>query len=545
MPTLSKICAAILFVLVALTLSSCSDSEPVTSGTPIAMHRLTEDQYRNIIADAFGSTISVASRFDPVMRREGLLAVGAHNIGITPAGFERFENLARAIAAQVVDDRHRAILIPCNPAQMSATNDRCIDKFYAHVSRLLFRRPLAEDEVSKYVKIATEAAKARNDFYVGLSYGLTAMLASPEFLYVMEFDERDPVDKQKRRRDAFAKATRLSFFLWNTTPDDALLIAAEKGTLHTERGLEEQVDRMIGSAKFETGVRAFFSDMLGFDAFETLSKDGIIYPAFSSKVAADAKEQTLKTIVDLLIDKRGDYRDLFKTRTTYMSPSLGPIYKVPVVKLGEWTPFEFPKDTGRSGIQSLVGFIALHSHAGKSSPTLRGKAVRELLLCQKVPDPPGDVSFEQFHNPTSPLKTAREHLLAHVFNPTCAGCHKIMDPIGLTLENFDGAGQFRTTDGGTPIDASGELDGLAFPGPDGLGESLSKSPAIPACLVDRLYTYAVGRGPASGDRELIRYLEQSFADEGYRLTGLMRRIATSSAFYALNPERPVTTAAAN
>ena len=180
-----------------------------------------------------------------------------------------------------------------------------------------------------------------------------------------------------------------------------------------------------------------------------------------------------------------------------------------------------------------MSFVALHSHPGKSSPTLRGKAIRELLLCQKVPDPPGNVNFDKFNDPHSPNKTARMRLTAHATEPACAGCHKLMDPIGLALENFDGAGQIRLTENDERIDASGDLNGIKFADARGLGQAMHEDPAATSCLVRRAYSYATGRPIQAGERVWMTDLEKGFADDGFRLRPLLRRIAVSDALQAI------------
>jgi hypothetical protein len=290
---------------------------------------------------------------------------------------------------------------------------------------------------------------------------------------------------------------------------------------------------MMQSPRFKDGMRAFFTDMLSLDDFTTLEKDSQIFPAFSLAAADDSREQVLRTLVDELLTRDGDYRDIFTTRRTFMSGPLGMVYRVPATRPGGWAPFEFAADDPRAGIQTQLSFVALHSHPGKSSPTLRGKAIRELLLCQKVPDPPGNVNFDNFNDPKSPNKTARLRLAAHATDPACAGCHKLMDPIGLALENFDGAGQIRLTENGERIDASGELNGFKFVDARGLGQAMREDPAATSCLVRRAYTYAAGRPIERGERDWMTFLEQSFADDGYRLRPLVRRIAVSKALQAI------------
>jgi hypothetical protein len=298
---------------------------------------------------------------------------------------------------------------------------------------------------------------------------------------------------------------------------------------------------MLSSPRLETGVRAFFDDMLGFDDFAVLSKDPSIYPAFVGDTVQDAREQTLRMIVDQLLVKKGDYRDLFTTRETFLSPSLATLYGVPAPP--GWTPYEVPAGSERVGLLTQIAFLADHAHPGRSSATRRGKALRELLLCQVVPRPPPNVDFSIVENPKSTLHTAREKLEAHRTNPVCAGCHKITDPIGLGLENFDGAGQFRTTERGAPIDASGNLDGKKFTDPIGLAQALHDSPTLPACLVRRVYTYGVGGVMKTDNKEVLPWLDKRFAEEGYRLPDLLRTVALSTAFAEVSepPPAPIPT----
>jgi hypothetical protein len=253
-------------------------------------------------------------------------------------------------------------------------------------------------------------------------------------------------------------------------------------------------------------------------------------------VAQDAREQTLRSIVDLVITQEGDYRDIFTTRKTFISGPLGRIYRVPVARPdGGWVPYEFPADDPRAGLLAQVSFAALFSHPGRSSPTLRGRAIRELLLCQKIPDPPGDVDFSAFNDPDSPHRTARERLTVHATQPACAGCHKLTDPVGLGMENLDGAGQLRATEDGAPIDATGDLDGIKFADVGGLGAAMRDNPAVPSCVVNRLFSYATARTPLKTEKKLLDHYEQQFADGGYRLPELLREIATSDALFAVKP----------
>jgi hypothetical protein len=275
--------------------------------------------------------------------------------------------------------------------------------------------------------------------------------------------------------------------------------------------------------------------MLAFDSFDALAKDSVIYPKFSLKVANDAREQTLRTVTDFLVAGRGDYRDLFTTRKTFLTRNLGMLYKLPVETRNGWEAHVFPDSDARAGLLTEIGFLALHAHPGRSSATLRGKAIRELLLCEPVPMPPANVNFGIVQDTGNPkYKTARDRLTAHRTDAVCAGCHKIMDPIGLALENFDGAGQYRTTENGAPIDASGELDGIAFKDAAGLGQAMHDNPATVACLVGDVYRYATGRAVQTGEADYVAWLKTGFAADGYRVPDLLRRVALSDAFYRIS-----------
>jgi hypothetical protein len=527
--------------IASVALAACGEPEPATNGAPADMRRLTAEQYRHVIHDVFGDHIEIAGRFDPLVRSDGLFAVGARKAPITVAGFERFYDKARSIAAQVVNEDNRAVLLPCAPVNSTSADAECSRLFFEGVGQQLYRRPLTENELDTAVRAAGDVADELGDFYAGIEFGLTGLLVTPNFLFIIDETEPDSSSPTGVRLTGYAKAARLSFLLWDSGPDQMLLDAAATGELHTKKGLEEQVDRMMGvEVLLSRGVRAFFEDFLDLEKFETLEKDTTIYPAYTINAAESAKEQLLRTIINHTISKDAPYPGIFTTRETFIDSHLGRIYRIPVTRPdGGWEAYEFPEDDVRTGILTQMGFLSLFSHPGRSSPTLRGMAVRELLLCQKVPDPPSDVDFSLFNDPNAPSRTARERLTAHSTVPSCAGCHKITDPIGLGFEHFDGVGQFRTAEQGAVIDVAGDVDGVPFDTAKGLAEAMAEHPGVPACLTNQLYSYGTGRAPQRDEREFVRWLEAGFAESGYRLRSLLRDIATSDAFYAVSqPDRP-------
>ncbi|WP_051383348.1 DUF1592 domain-containing protein [Bradyrhizobium sp. WSM3983] len=509
------------------------DRAPAVSGGPASVRLISADQYATAVHDVFGEDTKVEVDFAPPQRLQGLLALGQSAAAITPGALDQFDRVALAVAQQVTDDRHRGIFVPCIPVSVVDADAACAKQFFIRTGRFLYRRPLTNAEIETQVEAAGKGARRLSDFYAGLTYSLAGMLTSPKFLYFIETAEPDPDNSGQLRLTNFSKATRLSLFLWNAAPDETLLDAAEKGNLDNADGLKRQIDRMLESPRIEKGVRAFFSDLLRFDQFATLAKDSTIYPGFTIQVTRSAEEQMLHLITDQLLARNSDYRDLFTRRLTFINATLGPLYRSPVLDAESWTPHEV--SPGQSaGLLTSPGFLALYSHPGKSSPTRRGRAVRENLLCQHVPDPPPNVSFAIFDDPNRNFKTARDRLDAHRTNPACAGCHKIMDPIGLALENYDGSGAYRTTEGGAPIDVSGELDGKSFVDVAGFGQAVRNNPALVSCLVNRLYSYGVGRPASAGDRPWLDYETKRFGSEGYRLVALLRDIASSEAFYAVS-----------
>jgi hypothetical protein len=492
---------------------------------------MTGKQYSQTIAYLFGSDISeaVPAPLPPLTRTDGLLASGSATIGVTSDQLQQIQQAASSVAAKVVDESHRDFLIPCKPANEKAADAACASKFLKQTGRLWYRHSLDDAKVNRLVGEANKAADQLKDFYAGLASALEGMLVSPEALFIVDAAEPDPDKKGERRLTAYSLASRLSFFLWNAAPDDALLKAAESGELYTQKGRAHVIDAMLASPRLEDGVRAFFDDMMGFNEFDSLSKDPLVYPAVTGGTLADAREQTLRTIIDHLITKKEDYRDLFTTRDTFMSMNLAAVYGVPTVN--GWVPYEFPEGSPRTGLLTQVSFLAAHAHPARSSATRRGKALRELFLCQVVPSPPPNVDFSKLDDPDASLKTARARLQVHATNPSCAGCHKIMDPMGLALEHFDGAGEYRETEKGAALDTSGSLDGKQFTDVVGLGKALHDHPSLPSCLISRVYSYGTG-GPISvaKDKETLANFKDRFAKAGYKLPDLLRDIALSRAF---------------
>lgn len=521
-----------LVVWLSLCATSAQATEPMRAPDSIvAMNRLTESQYRHSIADIFGESVRIFGRFEPDYRRDHLLAVGSAWATVSPSEFEQYELMARGIAQQVLAADARERFLRCAPSNANPQTDECIQSFLTAYGEQLFRRPLSQAELAARLEIVAQVVALGGDVYQGLEYALASLLLAPEFLFRIESVEPDPGAPGELRMTGYSKAARLSYFLWNTTPDAQLLAAAARGELHDAAGLRREVERLLQSPRLQAGMRSLFADMLRFDMFPGLSKDAELYPVFTSEVAQAMQEQTLQTLIEYLLVEDGDYRQLFTQQAMPMNRTLGMVYAVPVEQQDGWDEYQFADASARGGLLSQASLLSLHAHAGSSSPTLRGLFVRETFLCQSVPPPPADVDFTMDEG-FAKEATARERLQRHRNEPVCAGCHHLMDPIGLTLEQFDGVGMYRTQENGAVIDVSGELDGKPFAGAKGLGNALSEHPGVPACLVNTVYRYAASQPPSTAQQEFIEALQAGFSASGYRLRALLQQLATSEAFYA-------------
>ena len=504
---------------------------PAENSYVASLRRLTEQEYRNSIADIFGKEVEVRGSFEPTKRTGGLEAASTALLSVTPVGLESFNKMAGDIAAQVTAEKYRPKL-PCAPKDPKAPDDVCAREILSHYGLLLFRRPLTAAELENPVGLLHSITERTNDFYAGLQYGLSMLLQLPDFLFRKEVAILS-ADGKSGSLDSYSRATRLSFLMWNTTPDAELLRAAGTGEFNTSAGLARQVDRLIASPRLEVGMRAFFDDMLELDTFDTVSKDSLLYPKWGSAMATSAREETLRTVIGLTLHDNGDLRDLMTTRQTYIDRRLAMLYGVAFPFTGDWVKYEFPAESGRSGILTQISMLSMFSDPGRSSPTKRGVAINEIFLCSPTPTPPNNVDFSLVNNPDSSMKTLRERLTAHATNPTCAACHQHSDPVGLSLEAFDAIGGYRTTENGEPINDSATIQGHSFSGAQGLGQYMHDNPRYPACVARKLYSYSRGLKSSSVDDFQDAY--KAFQNSGFRLRALLKRMAVSDSFYAVRP----------
>jgi hypothetical protein len=484
------------------------------------LKRLTATQYENAVHDLFGDDIVVPEDIEPDEAVDGLLAIGAGVNSISPSGVEGFEDAAYSIAEQAIAAGTAA---PCSP---TVDDDLlCAKEAIAEVGRRAWRRALTDDEVDRHLALFALAVGELDSFQDALAYPLAALLQSTNFLYRVELGEDDPAGG-RRYTDA-EMASRLSFFLWNTIPDEELLAAAEAGELVTDAGLAGQIDRLLGDDRAREGLRAFFTDMLTLYELDDLNKDPTTYTHMSADVGPSAREETLAGLEYLVFEEAGDYRDILTTRRAFVDRKLAAIYAIPAPVregFGETT-----LEGDRMGLLGQVSFLALASHPANTSVTRRGMFVREVLLCQDMPSPPAGVDTS-IPEATTEAPTMRERVAQHLEDPSCSGCHNLTDYIGLGLENFDGLGGWRDAENGTTIDASGTLDGIAFGGPAGLGRAVRDHEDLGPCLAATVFRYATGHVDADGEDALRDWHARGFAENGYDVRWLLADIAASPAF---------------
>lgn len=504
--------------------------EPFEPAPPV-LARLTAAQYRSSLEDLLGEGLPptpVEADTNPYL----FFNIGAARTTLSELGAQQYEEAAMAVTEAVfADSGRRDALVGCTPA---APGDACARAFLERFGRRAWRRPLGEEELDRWV--AASADLAEGDPWRGLRLATAGLLQSPNFLYRVELGEPDPDDPSRRRYTSWEMASRLSYLLWNTTPDDELLAAAERGDLLTDEGITAQATRLLQDPRARRAVQAFFAQYLDLGRLGGVELDPAVYPAWSPTMARSMRTEIELLVDDLVFRRDEDIRKLFSTRRTFLNPELAALYGVdaPGATAIAFVPIELPADGERAGVLTLGAFLAMNAHQTETSPTLRGKYVRERVLCQEVPAPPDDVDLN-LQMGGEAARTLRERLEQHRNDPACASCHAFIDPPGFLFETFDSSGALRTEDSGYPIDASGDLDGMPLSGARDLAELLRDDPRVSACIVEQLYRHAQGRLDARSEAAALVELEEAFAESGYRFRDLLLALATSEAFRTVAP----------
>ena len=490
--------------------------------------RLTVPQYGNTIRDIFGKDINVPTAIEADAALDGFVAIGASVSTISPSGVEKYEKAAFAIAQQVIaDDAHKAVVLQCKPT--GPDDMACAKETVTRLGKKLYRRQLTDAETTRLTNIFMQASAALGGFDRGLEYAIAAMLQSPHFLYRPQVGEADPAHAGQLRYTSLEMASRLSYFLWNSTPDDELLAAAEKGDLVNDAALGAQIERMLASARAHEGLRAFVTDWLKLRELDNLNKDPTLFTYYSPDLGPMVREETLRLFEHLVFELDTDVREIMTTRQTFVNTKLASMYMIASPADEGFNLVKFPENSPRVGLLGHASILALHSHPRATSSTLRGKFIREGLLCDTIPPPPANVNTG-LPEPSQTARTLRERMQPHLQDPVCKSCHILLDPIGLGLENFDAIGRYRAKEVGAVIDASGDLDGVKFADARALSKGIHDSPKFAPCIVRKVFSYATGFRPADADAATLRTLHWDFRDSGYRMKELLKLVAMSPAF---------------
>ncbi|MFO0548292.1 MAG: DUF1592 domain-containing protein [Polyangiaceae bacterium] len=406
------------------------------------------------------------------------------------------------------------------------TGDPCVREIIEGFGRRAYRRTLSAAEVDGLVSVYQLALDNGDDANKGIELVLRAILTSPNFLFRVEIDD-EPTSLEAHPLSGFELASRLSYFLWSSTPDDTLLDLAESGELVDPTVLEAQVDRMLADDKSRALVDNLGGEWLFFRALAGKTPTAAAYPSFDETLRASMQAEAEAFFSDLLHDPDLTLTDLVRADFTYVDARLAEHYGLPAPTSGALERVAVG-GAPRGGLLRQGAWLTVTSNPDRTSPVKRGRWILENLLCDEPPPPPPGV--EGFKPQDLEVKTQKELLAAHRADPACSGCHASMDPLGLALENYDGIGAFRTEDKGEPIDPSGEVGDVSWQTPDELLDLLSVDPRLPACAVEKMFVYALGRGVDASDAPYLENLSAEFQVNGLALRELLRLIATSEPF---------------
>jgi hypothetical protein len=511
---------------------------PAESITPI--RRLTHSQYNRTVRDLLGVLSQPARRFPPEDYVHGFKNQAASQL-ISPTLSGAYATAAERLASSAFRYGDSGGLIPCKPE--GPDDSACAERFVRRFGSRAFRRPVEEREVQRFKTLFLDQARKSGNFLEGAQIVLEAMLLSPAFLFHVESGPR-------ARWEQYAIANRLSYFLWDTMPDEELFRMAERRELATDAGIEKAVRRMLADPKAREAVQEFFTQWLELDRVVTSVKDRGLFPRYSTEVAAAAVEETQRFLQDLVWNGH-NFMEYLTGDHTFVNSDLAFLYGLPAPAT-EFTRVTHPANSQRAGILGHISFLALTSQPGETSPTVRGLFVRDRLLCQRVPDPPPGVNTNLPPQSEGNLRGTRERLSMHVSNPACASCHRLIDGIGFGFEHFDAIGRWRDQqyvlyyrtgrdrdqrrnplEANLPIDSRAEVTGISnstFTSPKELGRILAENQECRKCVVKQLFRYAFARPETPADAHLLDEAYQRFEASGFRFQELILALVRSAEF---------------
>lgn len=545
MPPLGASLRCILSLGLAITLvSGCDDSRPagprelthVTAPEPL--RRLSHAEYRNSLRDLLG--IDLAPPELPADTARDGLENDARALGASELLLRRYEDTARVwAAAAVADDERLRTLMGCPLPATPSEIESCGRTFVAGFGLRAFRRPLADDELARFTSLF-RSWSAEIDVRAAAELTIATFLQSPAFLYRIELapppSEGAPPNDAPIAVSSYEMASRLSYALWESMPDAALLEAAEQGRLETPEAIEAEARRMLEDRRTRGMLRDFHAQWLDLDRIlvpEHLTRAGD--PNWGAASVADAHEEALRFISLALSDGEGTLDALFNSRRAQVNARMAELYGVPFEGApGTWVEIELPEGE-RAGILTRIAVLASHAHPGYASPPLRGNFVLSHVTCAAFDPPPASADLTQpVAEEGEGPRTNRELFAARTASPGCQSCHRRLDGVGFGLESYDARGVFRTMEVGRPIDASGRLVGLDvtgdYRGGVELSALLSRSDTVERCYTRRFMEMVWGRPLTGNDEATLRRVQARFSGSGGRIDALLLAIVTDPTF---------------
>lgn len=486
--------------------------------------------------DTRGSAIHPTIEFRLDNRRVKLFEIGGISVGEAafagqpgPPTLDRLEISGPYKATGVGETPSRRRIFVCRPAR-AVDEEPCASRILSTVARRAFRRDVTTADVQPFLT-AYATARRKSSFDASIAAALRDLLLAPDFLFRLEFDPAGTAPGTAQKVSNWELASRLSFFLWSSIPDDELLNVAASGKLKDTAVLDREIRRMLADSRARTLADNFATQWLGLRALEDSKPDTKVYPEFDSGLESAFEEETRLFVRSVIHDNRS-VLDLIGANYTFLNERLARIYGIGGVIGPGFRRVSVAQNPERGGLLGQGSVLLLTSHTTKTSPVLRGRWILDNLLNSPPPPPPPGVPPLDESADKGRKLTTRQQVERHRSNAVCASCHSRMDPLGFALENFDVIGRWRTKDDGGEIDASGALpDGKAFAGPQGLKDLLLSRPdAFAKATLSRLMTYALGRELDFLDQPAIRQIMRETEGKGYRFADLIGGVVKSVPF---------------
>ncbi|MSV34745.1 MAG: DUF1592 domain-containing protein [Bryobacterales bacterium] len=428
------------------------------------------------------------------------------------------------------DTPSRKKIFVCKPAK-PAEEEACAKRIVSTVMRRAFRRPVTDADLQPRFRFYADARSSGEGFVSGIERALAAVLVSPEFIFRVESDPANAPPNTAYKITDLELASRLSFFLWSSIPDDELMNAATSGQLRNPAGLEKQVRRMLLDERSRTLVNNFAEQWLYLRNVANTTPDLRMFPDFDDNLRQSFRQETELFFDSIMREDRG-VPDLLSANYTYLNERLARHYSVPNVYGSRFRRVDFEPGSGRGGLLGQGSILTVTSYATRTSPVIRGKWILENILGVPPPPPPPAVPPLKDNTGSTKALSVRERLALHRANQPCAGCHRLMDPVGFSLENYDAVGRWRTIEEAQPIDSTGALpDGSTFAGAAGLQKALlARKDQFVSTFTEKMMTYALGRGVEYYDAPAVRKIVADAKAKDFKFSSVILGIANSTPF---------------